>query len=286
MRALEAFVRTVRLGSARAAADELALSPSALSRRIGNLEEFVGKKLFTRARQAMQLTDDGHAFYEAVNPHLESLARAVESQSANISLLRLRLGVLPLFGTQRLFPRLGELRVRHPLLHIDIDTGPHLEDRVGDVLDAAIILSRGPERGLHAVRLDYNKVHAICSRELREKLGETPSRETLARQTFLIHNELPESFSAWKAGIDMSDLEPAAIDHFDSGQIMLEAAAQGLGIAIMHDDHTRRAHDTRLAQVFEVEVESPYSYWFVCKPTALEERPVRLFHDWLVGAGL
>ena len=62
LRALEAFVRTVRLGSARAAADELGLSPSALSRRIGNLEEFVGKKLFTRARQAMQLTDDGHAY--------------------------------------------------------------------------------------------------------------------------------------------------------------------------------------------------------------------------------
>lgn len=286
LRALEAFVRTVRLGSARAAADELGLSPSALSRRIGNLEEFVGKKLFTRARQSMQLTDDGHAFYEAVNPQLEALARAVESQSDNVSLLRLHLGVLPLFGTQRLFPRLGELRQRHPLLHIDIDTGPHLEDRVGDLLDAAIILSRGPDTSLHAVRLDYNKVHAICSQELAAKLGENPGEEALARQTFLIHNELPDSFTAWKAAIGLPELDPVAIDHFDSGQIILEAAAQGLGIAIMHDDHLRRAHDTRLARIFDIEVESPYSYWFVCKPAALEERPVRLFHDWLVGAGL
>ncbi len=286
LRALEAFVRTVRLGSARAAAEELGLSPSALSRRIGNLEEFVGKKLFTRARQAMQLTDDGHAFYEAVNPQLEALARAVESQSENLSVLRLHLGVLPLFGTQRLFPKLSELRARHPLLHIDIDTGPHLEDRVGDVLDAAIILSRGPSRGLHAVRLDYNKVHAICSRELAARVGAEPDRELLARQTFLIHNELPESFSAWRTELGMPDLEPAAIDHFDSGQIMLEAAAQGLGIAIMHDDHIRRAADSRLATLYDIAVESPYSYWFVCKPTALEERPVRLFHDWLVKAGL
>ena len=69
-------------------------------------------------------------------------------------------------------------------------------------------------------------------------------------------------------------------------EVMLEAAAQGLGIAIMHDDHMRRAADTRLATLFDVDVESPYSYWFVCKPTALEERPVRLFHDWLVKAGL
>ena len=286
LRALEAFVRTVRAGSARAAADELGLSPSALSRRIGTLEAFVGKRLFTRARQAMSLTDEGQAFYEAINPHLEALARAVENQSENFSLLRLHLGVLPLFGSQRLFPRLAELRRSHPLLHIDIDTGPHLEDRVGDTLDAAIILSRGPTRGLHAVRLDHNCVRAIGNRAVAAAMGGTPDREKLSRQTFLVHNELPESFAAWRAEIGMADLEPAAIDHYDSGQLMLEAAAQGLGIAIMHDDHVRRAHDDRLAQVFDVEVESPYSYWFVCKPTALEERPVRIFHDWLVQAGL
>lgn len=279
-------MRTVRLGSARAAADEIGLSPSALSRRIVNLEEFVGKKLFTRARQSMQLTDEGQAFYEAVNPQFEALARAVENQSENVSILRLHLGVLPLFGSQRLFPRLGELRARHPLLHIDIDTGPHLEDRVGDTLDAAIILSRGPSRGLHAVRLDHNMVHAICSLELAKKLGDVPDPEALARQTFLIHNELPASFQAWKQALNLSEWEPAAIDHYDSGQLILEAAAQGLGIAIMHDDHLRRAADNRLTELYGIEVESPYSYWFVCKPTALEERPVRLFHDWLVSAVL
>ena len=286
LRALEAFMRTVRLGSARAAAEEIGLSPSALSRRITNLEEFVGKKLFTRARQSMQLTDEGQAVYEAVNPHMEALARAVESQSDNISLLRLRLGVLPLFGSQRLFPRLGELRKRHPLLHIDTDTGPHLEDRVGDTLDAAIILSRGPASGLHAVRLDHNLVHAICSKEIAAKVGGEVTSESLAKQTFLIHTELPESFAAWKKAHNLDDLEPAAIDHYDSGQLMLEAAAQGLGIAIMHDDHLRRAADNRLTDLSNVSVESPYSYWFVCKPIALESRPVRLFHDWLVRAGL
>ncbi|WFL76568.1 LysR substrate-binding domain-containing protein [Altererythrobacter arenosus] len=286
LRALEAFMRTVRLGSARAAAEEIGLSPSALSRRISNLEDFIGKKLFTRARQSMQLTDEGQAFYEAVHPQFEALARAVESQSENISLLRLHLGVLPLFGSQRLFPRLGELRKRHPLLHIDIDTGPHLEDRVGDTLDAAIILSRGPSRGLHAVRLDHNMVHAIASREVAATLGDKADVEKLSKQTFLIHNELPASFEAWKSALSLDELEPAAIDHYDSGQLMLEAAAQGLGIAIMHDDHMRRAADNRLTDLYDIEVESPYSYWFVCKPTALEQRPVRLFHDWLVAAGL
>ncbi|MXO90701.1 LysR substrate-binding domain-containing protein [Pontixanthobacter aquaemixtae] len=286
LRALEAFMRTVRLGSARAAAEELGLSPSALSRRITNLEEFTGRKLFTRAKQAMQLTDEGQAFHDAVAEPLDALAMAIENQSENLSLLRLRLGVLPLFGSQRLFPHLGELRKRHPLLHIDIDTGPHLDDRVGDTLDAAIILSRGPDTGFHAVRLDHNMVHAICSVETAQSMGPTPDIEKLSKQTFLIHNELPVSFEAWKQALGLELMEPAAIDHYDSGQLMLEAAAQGLGIAIMHDDHMKRAADSRLAHLWDTEVESPYSYWFICKPQALQSRPVRLFHDWLVQTGL
>jgi len=286
LRALEAFMRTVRLGSARAAAAELGLSPSALSRRLANLEEFTGKKLFSRSGQAMKLTDEGRAFYDAVQPHLDALAAAVENQSENLQLLRLRLGVLPLFGTQRLFPRLPELRKLHPRLHIDIDTGPHLIDRVGDTLDAAILLTTRPEPGFHAVQLDHNTVHAICSRKLVEEIGRNPPMEALEKQTFLIHSDLPQSFDAWKAAIGMPGLHPAAIDHYDSGQLILEAAAQGLGIAMMHDDHLKRANDPRLAKLFDVEVQSPYSYWFVCRPIDLENRPVRIFHDWLVGAGL
>ena len=79
---------------------------------------------------------------------------------------------------------------------------------------------------------------------------------------------------------------PAAIDHYDSGQLILAAAAQGLGIAIMHDDHYARSGDDRLARLYDIEVESPYSYWFICRQRALESRPVRIFHDWLVKAGL
>ncbi len=286
LRAIEAFVRIVRLGSARAAADELGLSPSALSRRVAALEEFIGKRLFTRQHQAMRLTDEGQAFYNAVGPKFDELAAAVEGQVENSKVLRLHLGVLPLFGSQRLFPRLPELRKLHPRLHIDIDTSPNQLARVGDTLDAAIILAHEPDPAFHSVRLDHNMVYAFTSKALAAEIGHNPDPAVLSRQTFLIHTELPDSFVAWKQAIGMPDLEPAAIDHYDSGQLILEAAANGLGIAIMHDDHFNRSHDNRLAKLFDVEVESPYSYWFVCRPHALEVRSVRIFHDWLVKAGL
>ncbi|MDE2302756.1 MAG: LysR family transcriptional regulator [Sphingomonadales bacterium] len=286
LRALEAFVRVVRLGSAKAAANELGLSPSALSRRVGALEEFVGKRLFTRQHQAMKLTEDGTAFYQMVSPRLDDLAEAVESQMENSNVMRLHLGVPSLFAGQRLFPRLGELRKAHPRLHIDIDTGTHLDERVGDTLDAAIILTKEPDPAFYSVRLDTNRIYAFTSQSLAAEIGPVPDIRKLSRQTFLLHLDLPDVFESWKAALGLSRLEPAAIDHFDSGQLVLEAAAQGLGIAIMHDNHFHRAQDERLARVYDAVIESPYSYWFICRPRALESRPVRLFHDWLVKSGI
>jgi LysR family transcriptional regulator, glycine cleavage system transcriptional activator len=277
-------VRVVRLGSAKAAASELALSPSALSRRVAALEDFTGKRLFTRHHQSMKLTEDGQTFYNVVGPKLEELAEAVESLIDRGQVLRLHLGVPSLFGGQRLFPRLPELRKLHPRLHIDMDTGANQESRLGDSIDAAIVLSKEPDPAFYRVQLDSNMVFAIVSKQLAAELGEIPDRAKLAKQTFLIHNELPESLEAWKEALGMSDLEPASVDRFDSGQLVLEAAAQGLGIAIMHVDHFRRAHDDRLARLYDINVASPYHYWFICRPKDLESRPVRIFHEWLLAA--
>lgn len=286
LRSLEAFIRVVRAGSAKTAAAELALSPSALSRRLGALEEFVGKALFERKHQALKLTEEGQQLYDAVAPLIDEMADRVDRLIDTGKVMRLRLGVLPLFGSQRLFPRLGELRKLHPQLHIDIDSGHSAETKLGDTIDAAIVLSEGPDASLHSVRLDHNRVHAITSTALASELGERPDMAKLSKQTFLIHNDLPMSFEAWKKALHLEKMEPAAIDHFDSGQLILEAAAQGLGIAIMHDDHYHRSHDPRLARLFDIDVDSPYSYWFVCRPRALQSRPVRLFHDWMLKAGL
>src|ERR1043166_9928639 len=110
----------------------------------------------------------------------------------------LRPGVLPLFGSQRLFPRLGELRQLYPLLHIDIDSMPNAEHKLGDSIDAAIVLSEGPDPSLVSLRLDHNRVYAITSRELARTIGPDPDIEQLRQDTCLVHNALPASFDAWK----------------------------------------------------------------------------------------
>jgi len=280
--AIEAFIQVARTGSVKAAAQELALSAPALSRRIQALERFIGKPLFERRHQAVALNSDGERLLQQIAPVLDRLTDAVEYMTSGVEVLRLRLGVLPLFASQRIFPHLGDLRARYPQIHLDIDTAGHNMARVGDGLDAAIALARDPDPSLYAKRLDTNNVYVIGARTLLEGPDPVTRPEQIEKLTALIHRDMPDTFSAWRHAAGLDELEPLAIDHFDSGALMLEAAAQGLGIAFMHESHFDEAHDPRLVKLFDIEVASPYSYWFVCRPRAMQMRQVKWFHDWLV----
>jgi len=280
--AIEAFVQVARTGSVKAAAQELALSAPALSRRIQALERFIGKPLFERRHQAVALNSDGERLLQQIAPVLDRLTDAVEYMTSGVEVLRLRLGVLPLFASQRIFPHLADLRSRYPQIHLDIDTAGHNMARVGDGLDAAIALARDPDPSLYAKRLDTNNVYVIGARTMLEGPDPVTRPEQIEKLTALIHRDMPDTFNAWRHAAGLDELEPLAIDHFDSGALMLEAAAQGLGIAFMHESHFDEAHDPRLVKLFDIEVASPYSYWFVCRPRAMQLRQVKWFHDWLV----
>ncbi len=285
MTGLEAFLQAARLGSVKAAAEALALSSPALTRRIQALERHVGKPLFERRHQAIILNADGERLVAAIGPSLDALTLAMEQATGGHEPMRLRLGVLPLYASQRLMPKLPTLRARHPDLHIDIDTAPYaltrLDSGAQGGLDAAIVLAKTVDQGLHARRLGGNRAVAIASRALAE--GPAAMREPgdLARATVLVHRDIADTFEGWCEAMGVPGLEPAAFDHFDSGQLILEAAAQGLGVAFMFETHLEAARDERLVQLFD-SAPSPYSYWFACRRAALGRRPVRLFHDWLV----
>lgn len=281
---MEAFLEVARHGTVKAAASELGLSMPALSRRIQTLEHAVGRPLFDRHHHGLRLTEAGRELQDQLSPLLDDLRGVIARVGSPAASMRLHLNVLPLFAQQRLFPRMPELRRQHPELHIDIDTLSHGEARLGEGLDAAIALARSIDPALYAARLDQDKVFPIAAQGLTD--GERPITvpEQLQRLTVLLHREMPDTFSEWKKAIGMPYLEPAGIDYFDSGPLMLEAAAQGIGVAFMHGHHFDDAQDSRLVRLFDFDVDSPYSYWFVCRPRALRQPAVKLFHDWLLAA--
>lgn len=279
--AVEAFVQVARLGSVKAAAEELALSSPALSRRIQALERFVGRPLFERRHQAMILNGDGEQLLARVAPALDALAVAIDATTGESDLLRLRLNVPPLFASQRLIGRLPDLKSRHPSFHLDLDTQPHALTRLGEGLDAAIVIAREVDPQFYSRKIAKSRIAAIGSHSLRDGPVPVAAPTDLRHATILVHRDMPELFNIWREAVGEPALEPAATDHFDSGQLILDAAAQGLGIAFMLDEHVEGARDSRLVNLFEHEVDSSYSYWFASRRAALSSRAVRIFHDWM-----
>jgi len=280
--AIEAFVQVARLGSIKAAAEELSLSSPALSRRIQTLEAFVGRPLFDRGHQSIRLNESGEELMDLVAEPIGALGDAIETMTSRDHVMRLRLGVPSLFASQRLIPHLPELRKIHPKLHIDLDTAAHSLSRLGDGLDCAIALSGALDPALYGVRIYRDNIYTVGARRLVQGPHAITRPEQVQEMTVMIHRELGDTFSAWREAVGLPNLEPAAIDYYDSGQLMLEAAAQGLGIAFLHQNLLSDYGDERLVRMFaDVEVRSPYSYWFACRPRALDLQPVRLFRDWL-----
>jgi LysR family glycine cleavage system transcriptional activator len=255
--AVEAFVHAARVGSVKAAAEALALSSPALTRRIQALERHVGHPLFERRHQAIHLNDDGEKLLHDLGPALDAMALAMERASGNGDLQRLKLGVLPLFASYQLLPRLPRLRELEPDLHIDLETRPHALARLDEGLDMAITLAREVEAPLYSHRLGVNRVVAIGARGLTEGPDALTEPAQLERTTVLVHRDLPEAFDYWREAVGLPELQPTAVDMFDSGELILKAAAEGLGVAFMFEMHLEGVHDPRLVRLFDVSVETP-----------------------------
>jgi len=278
---MQAFVEVARLGSLKAAAEQLALSSPALTRRIQSLEQFVGLALFDRAHNGIQLNARGESFYAEIAPHIDAMAQAVERLSDPARGMRLRIAMPSLFASQRLMPALPSLRAEHPSLLIDVETGANRLARLGDDVDAVIALAADIDDRYYSRLLERGRVVTVGSRQLREGENAVRHPADLERMPILLHRDMPNAFDEWRRRIGLPELTPASVTHYDAGQLVLDAAAEGLGVAFMHDSHIAHSHDARLVQMFEETVLSPYSYWFVCQPEALKRRPVKAFHDWL-----
>jgi LysR family glycine cleavage system transcriptional activator len=279
---IEAFIQVAREGSVKAAAERLSLSSPALSRRVQALERFVGMPLFDRRHQAMALNSDGEKLLDRLAPALDMLSDAIEMSTGGAhDILRLRLAVPPLFASQRLMPMMGDLRTRYPDLHVDMNTASTGVARLSDGIDAAVVLAREVDSTLYGRQIAHGQIVLLGARSLVESLGRPFRPSDIESLTVLLHNDLRDSFDTWREAVGMPDLEPLTIDYFDSGQLILDAAAAGLGVAFMFDGHLAAAQDERLVRLSDAIVPSPHSYWFACRKSALSSRAVRIFHDWL-----
>jgi LysR family glycine cleavage system transcriptional activator len=231
LRAVAIFVAAGRALSFTTAAKDMRLTPSAVSRRIRELELELGTTLFRRFNRRLELTAAGARYLAAVGPAIDAIA----GESAAIRPRRrggtLRLSVLQSFASLWLLPRLAAFKALRPDIEVEVETSSELVDLGDGHFDAAIRFGTGPWPGLAAERLFEMKVFAVAAPGLLPEAAPACAA-TLDHATLLGIAQAPDLWPQYLAGIGLASYRPRRMQTFDNAQVMYAAAANGLGLAL------------------------------------------------------
>jgi DNA-binding transcriptional LysR family regulator len=232
---LAAFEAAGRHRNFTAAAAELALTPSAVSRQVSALQEMLGVPLFRRTRHGIALTDAGEAYLRHVSRSLDAMEREVlDLQGRRGRGGSVELAVVPTFAAHWLVPRLARLAERNPDLtvHLSSRTRPFLFEDSG--MDAAIVAGTGAWPGTRSTFLMPEQVIPVCSPRLIAARREiTPER--LARLPLLQQGTRPYAWREWFAAAGVTDVDALAGPRYELFSMSLQAAIAGLGVALVPD---------------------------------------------------
>lgn len=219
-----------RLGTATAAADELALTHSAISRQLKALQEQIGVVLLRREGKGLALTPAGADYAASIRDYLQDLARASLKIRAAGERSSLNLAVLPAFGTHWLLPRLRRFALENPDITVNLSTRLSPFDFTRDPFDAAIHFGGPDWAGASHLELARESVIPACAAALMPK-GPVAVADLLSLP--LLHLESrPGAWEDWftRAGCPAGDLRGMLFDQFSQ---MAEAAALGFGVALL-----------------------------------------------------
>ncbi|NKM01954.1 LysR family transcriptional regulator [Rhizobium leguminosarum] len=283
MSLLSAFDAVLRTGSTAAAARELDLTQSTVSRLVQNLEQQLGRPLFERHRQKLIPTQAAHAYGRDVSRALDLIQRSSMEFAANPGGGALSLAILPAFGTRWLAPRLGEFLVKHPGITINLATRLKRFNFAAEGFDAAIHFGADDWRDADHLRLFEERLTACISPAL---LAEHPiaSAGDMAGLPLL---QLETRPNAWRLWFEAQGAEPANVTGMllDQFATMTQAAISGLGVALLPDYLANsEITERRLVPVLKRSVPGSGSYWLVWPQSRANYPPLEAFRSWLAEA--
>ncbi len=281
---LLSFEAAARFGSFARAAEEIALSQSAISRSILSLEGFLGVDLFVRNKQRVTLTEPGRAYAAIVSDLLDQLeAETAIVVSRGQEDPTLRLATYPTFGSRWLMPRLTDFTARHPDIELSFSTGVTPFSVHSGELDVAIQHGNGDWADTVSKKICDETLIAVGAPSL---LGDGGSRpEDIRSHLLLSLKTRPRDWSAWFTG---QGLEPPA-GHtgpvFETFGLMIGAARAGLGIALVPSLYVEEELKARrLAAAFGEPAPSRNAFYAVCDARRAHEEKIRRFMDWVASA--
>lgn len=288
MNSLRAFEAAARWLSFAKAADELFVTPAAVSQQIKQLEDYLGIALFRRLTRAVQLTEEAKTVLPLVSEGFDKLAEAVDRLAREEETGLLTVSSAPTFAAKWLLQRLPDFTDRYPDIDVRLDASLDTRDFVRDGIDIGIRLGLGDYPGLHVERVFGEEISLVCSPALLT--GDNPLRVPQDLKNHrLLHvdwGDLAVPLPDWRMWITAAGVEGIDVEHgprFTVETMAIEAAISGNGVALV--SHHAIAQDLeagRLVRPFDLVLQADFAFWLVCPHEHLRRAKVKAFHDWLL----
>ena len=276
--AVRAFEAAARHLSYTKAADELCLSPSAISHQVRSLEEYLDTKLFERHNNKMQLTLTGNAYAGKMTSLLD-VFEANTSETAHTANQFLRVLCTPGFAARWLVPRLNRF-VEPSAIRLRVSTGAPSTDFQANDADVVIGWADDPVAGAEVVPLMQSSRYPVAAPSfLRKHRIETP--EDLFGIT-LMHDETMDKWAEWfaAAGVEQPDLPKWPT--FPNCELATSGAEQGLGVSLAYDIMVRETIASgRLVRLFDAVTVPFVIYSFVCQRSRASEPLIAAFREFV-----
>jgi LysR family transcriptional regulator, glycine cleavage system transcriptional activator len=280
--ALAAFDAVVRTGSFSAAASTLNLTQGAISRHVSLLEEQLGVTLLERTGRGARLTDKGEAYAEGVSDVLAKIRSLSLAAMSGSEETRLRLAILPTFGTRWLMPRIPDFVQKNPEITISFATRIGRFDFHSENIDVAIHVGRPDWPDADCKFLMGETVVPVCSPDFLDGLHITAAADLLGVPLL----EMASRPGAWRhwfstLGIEEPHREGMVFEQFSN---VTQACIAGLGVALMPIFLIESELTTgKLVRAFDWAIESESAYYLVRPRHKLDFPPAVKFAKWLEG---
>jgi LysR family transcriptional regulator of beta-lactamase len=276
LNALRAFEVSARQLSFTRAAEELHLTPAAVSQHVKNLEQRLGVPLFRRLPRGLALTDEAQGLLPTLADAFERIAAAVDGLRDGRPREPLSVGVVASFAVGWLLPRLPTFHAAHPFVDLRLFTHNNRVDLAGEGLDLAVRFGDGHWHGTEAVPLMAARLSPVCAPDRAAALRQP---RDLAQQP-LLRSFRADEWPAWfaAAGLPAPRLRGMV---FDTSLALAEAAAQGTGVALLPVAlFGRDLASGRLVQPFDIGIDTG-RYWLTRLASRRVSPAMQAFEAWL-----
>jgi LysR family glycine cleavage system transcriptional activator len=282
LRTLQAFEAVARHNSVSRAADELAITPSAVSHRLRTLEDHLGVRLLHRTTRSVTLSDAGRDYLQSIASAFDRIERSSNRIADGRVSDILTVHCTPSFAPAWLVPNMAGFMATHPDIDLRIHASPEPVDFFRTDTDVEIRYGNADWTGLVVRPLIADRLAPLCAPELFEKIRHRPEAQRLDDVPLIVSERAPVDWPGWFRFREMPMVSSRG-PRFDRGYLVLQAAAAGLGVGLESLVFAADYLDTgRLVPVFETDAEIVAgSHTLVYPPISAGIPKVMKFEAWI-----